>query len=557
MIKFLRTNLIFLSIIILASLLRFVRLDTIPAGFTQDEASQAYSAYSISKTGMDEWGNKYPLAFMVSFLDYKAPLQTYLMIPFIKVFGLGVWQTRLPSAIAGVLAVIAIYFLANLLFPKLNLLGTNLSVGHLSAFLLAISPWSLSFSRSAMEANLSPVFLFLGLIFYLRSFDRPNRLLVSFFFFGLSAYGYHSAKVFLPLFLPLLSLYYFSKTKNAPNLAKSWLLLLSLLSPLLIGIFFGSARRGSDLLLTNFSLKQLETIKDVQYLTPLPSILTRLFINKYTFSLKLFLDHYLGYFNPSFWFIFGAGATSYSNLPDFGLISPFLIIPILAGLYYLLIKKLKFLGVISLWLLISPISAALTKDGYHAHRAILMMGLAEIVAAIGIYYLTQIFAKHAKTILVVLLLSSFVSLASFFHQWFVVYPVSHPYGMAQGWAEVSRYLSEVKPSYRQIYLPERFELQHLIAFYTLYSVPDFQKASRDWWSDYQNKHPDILYLDQLPSISLPPYQFTSFDKNQKLSPNSLYLFFTSSPLPDNRKTVKVFYNLKREPWLEAFTANEK
>ncbi len=557
MIKFFKTNFIFLSIIIFASLLRFIGLDSVPAGFTQDEASQAYSAYSISETGMDEWGNKYPLASFVSFLDYKAPLQTYLMLPFIKVFGLGIWQARLPSAIAGVLAVVAIYFLTNLLFPKINLLGTNLSTGHVSAFLLAISPWNLSFSRSAMEANLNPIFLFLGLIFYLRSFDKPNKLFASFLFFGLSAYSYHSAKVFLPLFLPLLSLYYFFKTKKPLVIAKSWLVLSIILAPLLVSTFSGSLRRGSELLLTNFSLKQLETIKDIQYLTPLPSILTRLFINKYTFSLKLFLDHYLGYFNPSFWFISGAGATSYSNLPDFGLIFPFLIAPILAGLYYLLIKKPKFLGVISLWLLISPIPAALTKDGYHAHRAILMMGLAEIIAAIGIYYLTQIFAKHAKTVLVIFLLFSFISLASFFHQWLVVYPISHPYGMAQGWTEVSRYLLETKPNYQQIYLPERLELQHLVAFYTQYPTLDFQKASKVWWSDYQNKYPDILYLDQLPSISLSPYQFTSFDKNQKLSSSSLYLFFTSNPLPDNRKTVKVFYNLKREPWLEAFTANEK
>lgn len=557
MIKFLRTNFIFLSIIIFASLLRFIRLESTPAGFTQDEASQAYSAYSISKTGMDEWGNKYPLASFVSFLDYKAPLQTYLMIPFIKVFGLGVWQARLPSAMVGVLAVVAIYFLTNLLFPKINLLGTNLSVGHVSAFLLAISPWSLSFSRSAMEANFSPIFLFLGLIFYLGSFDKPNKLFVSFLFFGLSAYGYHSAKVFLPLFLPLLSLYYFSKTKKPLVLAKSWFVLSILLAPILVSTFSGSLRRGSELLLTNFSLKQLETIKDIQYLTPLPSILTRLFINKYTFSLKLFLDHYLGYFNPSFWFVSGAGSTSYSNLPDFGLVYPFLIIPILVGLYYLLIKKPKFLYVILLWLLISPIPAALTKDGYHAHRAVLMMGLVEIIAAVGVYYLCQIFGKHTKTILVVFLLSSLVSLAGFFHQWLVVYPINHPYGMAQGWGEVSRYLLEIKPGYQQIYLPERLELQHLIAFYTQYPPLSFQDASKTWWGDYQNNHQSVLYLDQLPNITLPPYHFISFDKSQKSSSNSLYLFFTSNPLPDTRKTVKVFYNSKHEPWLEAFTTNEK
>lgn len=554
--NFLKTNFYLICIVVFAVLLRFINLDTLSVGFNQDEASQAYSAYSISQTGHDEWGNKYPLTSFISFLDYKAPLQTYLMLPFIKLFGLGIWQARLPSAVAGVLAVLAIYFLANLLFPKFNLNNSKLSAGHLAAFLLAISPWSLSFSRSAMEANLSPVLLFLGLIFYLKSFDKPNNLFLSFLFFGLCSYGYHSAKIFLPLFLPLVSIYYLFKTKETLNLVKSWLLLLVLLSPLLIGIFSGSARRGSELLLTNFSLKQLESIKDIQFLTPLPSIATRLFVNKYTFSVKLFLDHYLGYFNPSFWFITGSGSTSYSNLPDFGLVYPFLIIPIFAGLYYFFIKKPKFFGVILLWLLISPIPAALTKDGYHAHRAVLMMGLAEIFAAVGVCYLCQIFNKQTKAILIVFLLSSMVSLSSFFHQWTVVYPINNPYGMAQGWSDVSKYLQTVKPNYQQIYLPERLELQHLVAFYTQYPPLEFQKSSKIWWNDYQN-HPNILYLDQLPDITLPPYHFVSFDKNQKLLSNSLYLFFTSGVLPDNRKTVKIFYNSKHEPWLEAFQANEK
>lgn len=44
-------------IFVLAVLLRFLYIDTIPNNLTMDEVNNGYTAYSLLKTGHDEWGN--------------------------------------------------------------------------------------------------------------------------------------------------------------------------------------------------------------------------------------------------------------------------------------------------------------------------------------------------------------------------------------------------------------------------------------------------------------------------------------------------------------------
>ena len=109
--------LIFTGLLIVFSLglfLRLFRLDRYPAGFTPDEAAQGYSAYSILKTGKDEWGKPFPLNLR-SFGDFKPPLQTYLIIPSVFLLGLNELAVRLPNALIGSLAILDLTTLAQLI----------------------------------------------------------------------------------------------------------------------------------------------------------------------------------------------------------------------------------------------------------------------------------------------------------------------------------------------------------------------------------------------------------------------------------------------------------
>src|SRR5438105_332729 len=112
-----KIKIIFLSIIILASVLRLWNLNNFPTGFNADEAAIGYNAYSLLQTGKDEYGAPWPLQFK-SFGDFKPGLYFYFVIPFVKVLGLNEWAVRLPSALLGIGLVILIYFLAKELFTS-------------------------------------------------------------------------------------------------------------------------------------------------------------------------------------------------------------------------------------------------------------------------------------------------------------------------------------------------------------------------------------------------------------------------------------------------------
>ncbi|MDP2861036.1 MAG: glycosyltransferase family 39 protein, partial [bacterium] len=137
-----KSKILFFLIIFLAVITRVPFLDGFPNGFSGDEASQGYTAYSILKTGRDEWGEFLPLNPR-SFGDFKPPLYTYLTVPSVGLFGLSEGAVRLPSAIIGILTVIIVYFLTREILGLGEFFSEKerKAVSLLSAFLLAVSPW--------------------------------------------------------------------------------------------------------------------------------------------------------------------------------------------------------------------------------------------------------------------------------------------------------------------------------------------------------------------------------------------------------------------------------
>ena len=108
-----------LVILALALFLRFYQLGVNPPSLDWDEASLGYNAYSILKTGADEYGNFLPLSIR-SFDDYKPPLYVYLDVPSVAVFGLNEFGVRFTSALIGFLSVIAVYFLVKEIFETMG-----------------------------------------------------------------------------------------------------------------------------------------------------------------------------------------------------------------------------------------------------------------------------------------------------------------------------------------------------------------------------------------------------------------------------------------------------
>ena len=186
---------IFVLIIFLASVLRLYKLGEVPGSLDWDEASIGWNAWSILKTGTDEYGKAWPVSIR-SFNDYKPPLYVYAAIPSMAIFGKTEFAVRLPSAFAGILTVAITFFLV-------KELTKNHLFSVLCSLLLAISPWAIQFSRVAFEANLALLFFVAGatLLVYFINRQKNIFLLSSFFFFIFSIYSYHSPRLVIPIFL--------------------------------------------------------------------------------------------------------------------------------------------------------------------------------------------------------------------------------------------------------------------------------------------------------------------------------------------------------------------
>jgi 4-amino-4-deoxy-L-arabinose transferase-like glycosyltransferase len=134
-----------LIIIFLAAILRILFLDQAPNTFSTDEVSNGYDAYSILKTGRDRYGHFLPI-LLTGFNDSRESLYVFLNIPLIQLFGLNEFSVRLPSAIAGVLTVPVLYYLAQECF-------NDIKISLTAALLFTFSPWSIFYSRGKFSCN--------------------------------------------------------------------------------------------------------------------------------------------------------------------------------------------------------------------------------------------------------------------------------------------------------------------------------------------------------------------------------------------------------------------
>src|SRR3989344_2585584 len=162
-----KKTVVFLSIFIIAGFLRVWNLNSVPPSPSLDEVSIGWNAYSISKTGADEYGEKFPL-LLRAYDDWRPALYVYLVIPFLKVFGLSTFAVRFPSIVLSLLSVATTYFLIKLLFAKTNDKKNTLvePLALLTMFLLAISPWHIYLSRLGHEVNAGLAFFLFALTFF-------------------------------------------------------------------------------------------------------------------------------------------------------------------------------------------------------------------------------------------------------------------------------------------------------------------------------------------------------------------------------------------------------
>jgi 4-amino-4-deoxy-L-arabinose transferase-like glycosyltransferase len=154
-----RRRWLLVSILVLATFFRFYHFTITPPGLYADEAMNGNNAAEVAQTGH----------FRVFYSDNNGREGLYVNLLAVVMRFLPIrepWVVRVPAAIAGILTVYGLYFLASELFEY--------DVGLLAAFLLATSFWHVDFSRIAYRAILAPLFLTWSIYFLVKALHEDN-----------------------------------------------------------------------------------------------------------------------------------------------------------------------------------------------------------------------------------------------------------------------------------------------------------------------------------------------------------------------------------------------
>jgi 4-amino-4-deoxy-L-arabinose transferase-like glycosyltransferase len=367
-------------IVILAICLRFYQLGHTPPSPDWDEVALGYDAYSIIHTGRDEFGKFLPVVLR-SFDDYKPALYAYLSVPFVYFMGLTVLAVRLPSAIFGVISVVATFYLVKELFKRYDL-------ALVSSFLLAISPWSIQFSRVAFEANVGDSLNILSALFLIKARKRPWLLLLSAFFAGLGIYVYQSEKAFVPLFVLLLVVIYFKDLIKLPKqyLVGSVIVGLIVVMPMVNYILTDKSAllrvKGTSILNNQTQILQTD-IQRLAYEKEHHDYVGLLFDNRRVEYGKVVLAGYLSHFDLN-WLMEGDIARHHA--PFMGLIYIWEIPFIFIGIYLLVFGKFETKSKLAIfgWFLLAPVPASITTGVPHAVRTLNFLPTWSVFAAIGL-----------------------------------------------------------------------------------------------------------------------------------------------------------------------------
>jgi 4-amino-4-deoxy-L-arabinose transferase-like glycosyltransferase len=363
----------------------FVHVPDHPPGFSIDESSICYNAYTISQTGRDEYGVSSPLFFR-AFGEYKNPTLIYILAGLFRATGPSIAVARSLAAGLGVLSGLLFGWLAWKM-TRDWLTATTVSIGAL------LTPWLFESSRLVFEVAIYPA---LVVLFLLATWDASLRpkwswrnvvaLVVT---LGLLTYSYSIGRLLAPLLA--LGLGLFINRIRWAGVVGTWLLYGVSLVPLIV-----FHNQHPDALTGRF--------KALTYLRAEVSLPDKV---------KEFALHYLANVNPWRWLVTGEGDIR-DHVQGTGSLLVAAVLLSLIGLAIVLGRRRhdtwwRFLVYA---LMISPIPASLTSNPFPQLRLIAF----PVVFLVFMVPAVQWLVSKTKWIPVTLVLPLILA-QGFFFQW--------------------------------------------------------------------------------------------------------------------------------------------
>ncbi len=442
-------NIILYIILVVGFITRSVGININPKGLNVDEASSGYDAYSILEFGCDRNGNKFPV-FLEAWGSGQNALYSYLMIPFIKLFGLNVITTRLPMVILGCISLIVWYNLLNeVKNKKFAIIGLSF---------LVICPWNIMKSRWGLESNIFPDFVLYAIYFIVKFIKTNNvsKLYIASILLGISSYTYGTSYFFLPIFCIIMYIYLlYTKKVNIKNVILSFSIIFIIALPIMLYI-----------IINTFDLNQI----DLGIIT-----IPKLPVNRYEEQTSIFNGNILTKSIKNFvkslkLLLTQDDGLSWNCIPGFGFFYIISIPFLVYGIIYSIKNKeeiKKYESAIDIWFISSFLLMFVLNEVNINRINVLIYPLIYYVIN-GIYIVVAKRNIISNSIILIVYIAFFVM---FMCSYIFLKPANN-YTFVDNIKEVIEYVEKVKD--RKIYIEYAFKEPYIyVLYYTKYNTHDF------------------------------------------------------------------------------------
>ncbi len=515
-----KSRLLIILIFFLAFVLRFWQLGSNPSSLDWDEASLGYNAFSILKTGRDEYGNLLPLSIQ-SFGDYKPPLYTYLTVIPVAIFGLNEFSVRFVSALFGFLTIIVGYLLIKELFPKKSFLFYVLC-----SMFFAISPWHIQFARIAFEANLGLFFFVLGIWLFLKGTNNGKIFLFSFLSFGLSLYAYHSPRLVVPALLFGLIVIFRNEIKGKLKWLIASIVIFALMTVPVITQLKSTGARFGSVSVVNPDEKLGQSIEEIELDQERGDWLGKLMHNRRIIFGREILAGYLDHFNFDFLFLKGDPPGRH-HAAGMGMLYWFDLPFVLIGLFYLLQNRNRSVNALLWWFLVAPAASSLTSGTPHAVRALLYIPTYQIFSAVGVIellrWLKLLRINISKLMIVIAVIFGLfiLNLYYYLHMYWIHTPFEYASEWQYGYREAVAEVAKIEQYYGKIIVTYRYDQPYI--FFLFYNQTD------PFWYQQNWKEEEIGRFKR----SFGKYEFRNIDWSEDSQLKNTLFVGTAGEIPNN------------------------
>jgi len=502
--------------------LRIYKLDKVPPSLYWDETAMALDAKTISLTGRDQHGNSWLQPIFPSWGDYKLPGYIISAAPFFMVIKNNPeLAIRLPSALAGTLTVLVIYFLTKEFFNNFTSEESSNATSEVLALtaslLLTISPWHLQFSRAAFEANLALFFNTLSLLFFLKSNKRKFFLLPGSILAILGIYTYYASRIVMPFIFIAALLLLFNKTVKSKTLIVYLLFGLSiLLLALPLKFSYLSAKAEQFRLSTKniFSNPVVISYSTNLFLADGNSFWAKKIHNRFIYKAKELLTHLFDHLSLNFLILSGDSNLRHSTT-GIGVLLLAGFIGLIFGEFYLWQNSKKLFVFLNSSLLICFLPASATYEIPHSLRSLNAVVFINIISAYGLIQLFGLI-KNKKSLLFAFCFLLFAQFIFYLHDYYVHYPQRSYFAWQGGYKEAVKKVSEEWNRADKIILTNYYWRPYLyFLLYTDYPLKDFQIKRQELLSKNPLNYEETREIGKI--------EFRQPQKEDTLLPNTLII----------------------------------